>query len=45
VEKEEKEREVLRVISRRTRDRVMGIKEMVEESSPSSAEELVRLVL
>lgn len=43
LEEEEKEREVLRVVSRRTREQRMEVGKMVEESSPSSAPELVRL--
>ena len=42
-EEEEKEREVLRVINRKVRDQVMDLGSMVEDTSPESAESLVRL--
>ncbi len=48
LEEEEKEREVLRVVSRRTREQVMDVGGMVDETSPSSAADLVcpaRLVM
>lgn len=41
-EEEEKEREVLRVISRRVRDQEMAVGDMVDEDSPSGKEGLVR---
>lgn len=41
-EEEEKEREILRVVNKKIRDRVMSVGDMVEDSSPSSKEELVR---
>lgn len=40
-EEEEKEREVLRVISRRVRDQEMAVGDMVDEDSPSGKEGLV----
>ena len=42
LEEEEKEREVLRVVSRRTRDQTMEVGKMVEETSPCGSGELVR---
>jgi hypothetical protein len=41
-EEEEKEREILRVVNKKIRDQVMSVGDMVEDSSPSSKEELVR---
>lgn len=41
LEEEEKEREVLRVVSRRTRERVMDLKKMVEDTPVESIPELV----
>lgn len=42
VEEEEKEREVLRVVARKTRDQVMEIKDMLDESDDQEKRELVR---
>lgn len=42
VEAEEKEREVLRVINRKTRDQVMPLSKMVEPTSPDSGDQLER---
>ena len=42
-EEDEKEREELRIISRKERRQVMQVSELVEESSPSTAEELVSM--
>ncbi|ORX40746.1 WD40-repeat-containing domain protein [Kockovaella imperatae] len=39
-EEEEKEREVLRIINRKTRDQLMDIEKMVEDTSPESADSL-----
>jgi hypothetical protein len=41
VEEEEKEREVLRVVARKTRDQVMEIKDMLDESDDQEKKELV----
>jgi len=41
LEEEEKEREALRVVSRRTREKVMQVGGMVEDGSPSSKDGLV----
>lgn len=43
-EEEEKEREVLRVINRKTRDQVMAIKDMLEDTEENDKVELVCLV-
>ena len=40
-EEDEKEREILRVINKKTRDQVMDLQAMVDDSSPSEAGELV----
>jgi hypothetical protein len=45
VEEEEKEREVLRVVARKTRDQVMEIKDMLDESDEQEKKELVGLTI
>lgn len=42
-EAEEQQREELRIVNRRVRDQVMSVEDMVDEDSPSSKEELVRV--
>lgn len=42
IEEEEKEREVLRVVARKTREQVMEIKDMLDESDDQEKRELVR---
>ena len=38
---EEKEREIIRIVNRKTRDQVMELEKMVEEASEAEARDLV----
>jgi hypothetical protein len=41
VEEDEKEREVLRIVSRKTRERIMEVEDMIEDTSPAGKAEIV----